>query len=90
MEDESRCNGEVGILLIENESGDAELFGHATRLTRLNLRISWVADVPSGMDYILGNRIYKDRTGHPFPDAIVLGLLLPIISGVEFLKWCRT
>ena len=48
-----------------------------------------MANVNAGIDYVLGQSIYYDRQKYPFPDAIVLGLFLPIISGVEFLRWCR-
>ncbi len=77
------------ILLIEDEATDIELFTLAFQRIDARVRVSSVANVQSGQDYILGGGQYGDRQKYPFPDVIVLALLLPGISGVDFLKWCR-
>ncbi len=80
---------ELRILLIEREAGDVDLFTLALQQAGLKVRLFRVAEVKAAMDYICGKGIYEDRQKYQFPDIVVLALLLPIASGLDFLKWCR-
>ena len=79
----------MNMLLIEQDETDAKLFTLALQETRSNVRLSTVANVPAGIDYVLGKGAYADRRQYPFPNIIVLGLLFLVTSGVDFVKWCR-
>ncbi len=77
------------MLLIERETDDVDVFTLALERTGSQVRLFTVPDVGAAMDYISGKGIYEDRLKYPFPDIIVLALLLPMATGVDFLKWCR-
>lgn len=80
---------DLRVLLIEDVESDVILFTLAIKQSGLNIHLSTVEDARAGMDYISGKGVYGDRQKYPFPDLIVSGLLLRIVSGVIFLKWCR-
>jgi len=80
----------LGILLVDNEESDAELFRIAVEFAGLNIQLHRVTDGQKAIDYLSGKGIYKDGKEYPVPDLIVVGLFLPVVSGLDFLKWCRT
>ena len=39
------------------------------------------------IDYLEAKGAYTDRSLHPLPDVIVLDLVMPLVSGFDFLAW---
>jgi CheY-like chemotaxis protein len=81
---------QVTILLLDDEESDCHLFEFVLREARLNVLLRVVTDGNGGIEYLTGKGIYRDRREYPHPDVIVLDLRMRQVSGVEFLKWCRT
>ncbi len=77
------------LLLIEGDSNDRALFGHAVEASGLGVWLSTAPSADEAIAYLEGRERYADRELHPWPDLIVLALKLPGMSGLEFLEWKR-
>jgi CheY-like chemotaxis protein len=78
---------DVEILLVEDNSYDAELTIRELRANNLANRLVWVKDGPEALDFLFG-------TGDPpatprRPKVILLDLKLPKIDGLEVLRKIR-
>ena len=63
------------------------MFGLAVDKSNLNI---WVQNLTTGqqaIDYLEAKGAYTDRSLHPLPDVIVLDLVMPLVSGFDFLAW---
>ena len=77
------------ILLVEDNSDDAELIQYAFEKAGIQNPLIIVTDGDAAVAYIGRTGAYTDRTGHPLPELILLDLKLPRRSGFEVLSFIR-
>jgi two-component system, response regulator len=79
-------NRDIDILLVENDSSDAELTIHTLRKNNLANSIQIVEDGEEALDFLFCRRDYEDRSILDRPKVILLDLKLPKIEGLEVLR----
>jgi CheY-like chemotaxis protein len=76
------------ILVMEDDPDDAWLLQRA--LARLGLtNFHCVRDGEEGIGYLTGRGKYSDRERYPLPGFIITDLKMPMLNGLEVLKWVR-
>jgi CheY-like chemotaxis protein len=76
---------EIDILLVEDNSADAELTLHALRKNALVNRIQVVRDGEEALNFIFCKEVFQQRAGQPLPRLILLDLKLPKVDGLSVL-----
>ncbi len=79
-------NGKLEILLVEDNTSDAELCLRALKKYNLANKLFWVKDGAEALDYIFATGAYADRNIENLPNVILLDLRLPKVDGLEVLK----
>ena len=79
-------NEEVEILLVEDNSNDAELTIHSLRKNKLSNNIIHLKDGAAALDFIFGKGEYLGRDINKKPKVILLDLKMPRVDGIEVLK----
>ncbi|HLO57249.1 MAG TPA: response regulator [Bacteroidales bacterium] len=82
-------NGIIDLLLVEDNSSDAELILRALRKQNLNNSCKIVSDGAEALDFLFCRGHYNDRNIDHQPRVIFLDLKLPKISGLEVLGALR-
>lgn len=82
-------NDDAAILLVEDNSDDAELIAYAFRKVGITNPLSRLADGDAAVEYLGGAGKYADRLHYPLPALILLDLKLPKRSGFEVLAFVR-
>ncbi|SRR6266851_1696387 len=77
------------ILLVEDDSGDAELLIRAFKKAGVQNPIRHLDNGDAALFYLTGSDSYMDRVRNPLPALILLDLKLPGMSGLELLRWLR-
>ena len=77
------------ILLVEDESSDAELLIRAFKKAGVQNPIRHLDNGDSALFYLKGTDSFMDRVSNPLPILILLDLKLPGMSGLELLRWLR-
>jgi len=77
------------ILLVEDESSDAELLIRAFKKAGVQNPIRHLDNGDAALFYLQGTDTYVDRDKNPLPALILLDLKLPGMSGLELLRWLR-
>src|SRR5437763_9827852 len=77
---------DIDILLVENDSSDAELTIHTLRKNNLANSIQVVEDGEEALDFLFCRSRYEDRSILDRPKVILLDLKLPKIEGLEVLR----
>jgi CheY-like chemotaxis protein len=80
---------EVEILLVEDNSSDAELTIRALKKNNLANEIITVTDGEEALDFIFARGAYSQRQVKNGPKVILLDLKLPKIDGLEVLRAIR-
>ncbi len=78
--------GEVEILLVEDDPGDAELALRALRKHKLANKIVHVTDGEQALDFVFCRGSYSHRSMENGPRVIILDLKLPKVDGLEVLR----
>ena len=73
---------DVGILLVEDNTFDAELTIRSFKDQKLANSVTWVKDGEQALDYVLRRGAYAARTGSD-PRLILLDLKMPRVGGIE-------
>jgi two-component system, response regulator len=73
---------EVGILLVEDNSFDAELTIRSFKDQKLANSVTWVKDGEAALDYVFRRGPYAQRAGND-PRLILLDLKMPRVGGIE-------
>jgi two-component system response regulator len=79
-------NIDVDILLIEDNSNDAELAIEALQKNNVAKRIIHLKDGEAALDFLFGKGKYKGRNTDNKPKVILLDLKMPKVSGLEVLE----
>jgi CheY-like chemotaxis protein len=74
---------EVEILLVEDNSADAELTLRALKKNNIANKIVVVTDGEEVLDFVFARGSYCNREVHSFPKLILLDLKLPKVGGLE-------
>ena len=77
---------EIEILLVEDNSADAELTLHALRETTYVSRIHVLRDGEQALNFIFCKAPYEERAGQPLPQLILLDLKLPKVDGLSVMR----
>ena len=77
---------EIDILLVENDSSDAELTIHTLRKHNLANSVHVVEDGEEALDFLFCRSKYEDRSILDRPRVILLDLKLPKVEGLEVLR----
>ncbi|HXG49565.1 MAG TPA: response regulator [Methylomirabilota bacterium] len=72
------------ILVVDDNSNDAELVITALRETCSSAAIEVVQDGAEALDYLFRRGIYAQRTGTP--DVVLLDIKMPKVDGLEVLR----
>ncbi len=77
------------ILLVEDESGDAELLIRAFKKAGVQNPIRHLDNGDTALFYLRDTEISSNAIPNPTPILILLDLKLPGMSGLELLRWLR-
>jgi two-component system, response regulator len=80
---------DVAILLIEDNSYDADLTLRALKVNNLNEQLLHLSDGREALDFLLGQGAYAHRQAMANPDVVLLDLDLPRLHGTKILKKIR-
>lgn len=81
--------GPGAILVVEDNGDDVEILRHAINGAGVESQFRFVRDGAEAIAYLKGEPPYADRAENPFPDVMLLDLILPKIDGFEVLEWMR-
>jgi len=77
------------ILIIDDDSAEAELIVRAFRKSGFDNPMHAVTDGDEAKKYLRGEGQYLDRKRFPFPRLVLLDHRMPGTSGWEVLQWFR-
>ena len=83
-------NADRVILYAEDDENDAFLFQHALSRADIGRRLVIVPNGRSAIEYLSGTGAYADRTQYPLPSLVLLDVKMPVLSGLDVLKWIRS
>ena len=79
-------NDHADILLVEDDTNDAELAMRAFRKSGLESRVERVSDGAEAMEFLEALRLRADKYSGGVPKLILLDLQLPKIGGLQVLR----
>jgi two-component system response regulator len=82
-------NQEIEILLVEDNSSDAEMTIEALKTSSLANKLLHVKDGAQALDFIFAEGEYADRPIEQKPRVILLDLKMPKVNGIEVLQKIR-
>jgi len=75
------------ILLAEDNPNDVLLVRHAFEETGAPNPLRVVGNGADAIQYLGGDGVFADRAAHPFPVLFLLDLKMPVMDGLEVLRW---
>jgi CheY-like chemotaxis protein len=79
-------NGDIDVLLVEDNPDDAEFTLRALRKANVALRVGLVEDGVQALEFIFGTGSQAQRAGAALPRVVLLDLKLPKVDGLEVLR----
>ena len=83
-------NTEIEILLVEDNTNDAELTIRALHKKNIANSIIHLKDGASALDFLFGKREFEYRNINNKPKIILLDLKMPKVDGLEVLRRIKT
>src|SRR5262249_42161665 len=80
---------EVEVLLVEDNSSDAELTVRALKKNNLTNRLHIARDGAEAVDFLCARGAFVNRAGSQLPKVVLLDMKLPKLSGLEVLAAIR-
>ncbi|HKE91220.1 MAG TPA: response regulator [Gemmatimonadales bacterium] len=80
---------EVEVLLVEDNSSDAELTVRALKKNNLTNRLQIARDGVEALDFLFARGAFANRAGSQLPKVVLLDMKLPKMSGLEVLAAIR-
>ena len=77
------------ILVVEDNRDHALLVRIAAQRAFPELDVRVAGDGGEAIAYLAGTPPFQDRPAHPYPDLVVLDLLMPGTDGFAVLEWVR-
>ena len=77
---------QVEILLVEDNTEDAEMTLRALRRNNLGNRVHWVKDGEEALEFMFSTGQYAARSAAPTPKLVMLDLKMPKVDGIEVLR----
>jgi len=77
------------ILLVEDDSNDVFLMRRAFAKNEIHDDLQVVGDGQQATEYLSGKGRFCDREHFPFPSLIITDLKMPLMDGLQLLKWMR-
>ena len=77
---------QVEILLVEDNSRDADLTLRALKSKNLANRVHWVKDGVEALDYMFRAGAYAERDPTHAPKLVLLDIKMPKVDGIEVLR----
>ena len=77
------------VLYVEDEEDDIFLVDHAFKQAGIPNALIAVPDGEVALEYLAGAGKYADRSEHPLPILLLLDINMPLVSGLDVLKWVR-
>ncbi len=87
---ESKPEGPLLILLVEDNPAHAELVKRSLEGHAVANRITHISDGETALDYLFRRGAYADPERSPRPHVVLLDLRLPRVNGLEILREIRT
>jgi len=82
-------NSDIQLLLVEDNSSDAEMTINALKKNGLANKLLHLKDGAAALDYIFGEGKYEGRRVEDTPRVILLDLKMPKVNGIEVLEKIR-
>src|SRR5712671_3800064 len=79
--------GNHPILVVEDDVNDVFFLKYAFDKAEIKNPVMVVGNGQQAIDYLSGRRDYSDRKRFPLPGLILLDLNLPIMPGMDVVKW---
>jgi two-component system response regulator len=80
------ANGNVEILLVEDNPHDAELTIRGLKKHNFANKLHWVKDGVECLEFIRREGEYADRAAGEFPKLVLLDLKMPKLDGLDVLR----
>ena len=77
------------ILVVEDTDDDVFFLKRALKSASISNPVQVVEDGQKAIDYLSGTGVYADRAAYPLPFLVLLDLKLPLVMGLDVLKWIR-
>ncbi|MCE3279568.1 MAG: two-component system response regulator [Bacteroidetes bacterium] len=81
---------EIEILLVEDNTSDAEMAIRALKKKGLSNSVIHVKDGAEAIDFVFGTGKFENRNVNHQPKIILLDLKMPKVSGIEVLKTLKS
>ena len=77
------------ILLVEDDPNDVFFLQYAFEQAGIKNPIRVVCDGQEAINYLAGNGKFADRLQYPIPALLLLDLKLPVLMGLDVLRWIK-
>ncbi|HZO85222.1 MAG TPA: response regulator [Verrucomicrobiae bacterium] len=78
------------VLLVEDNEDDIFFMQRAFKLSGIENALMVAQDGRQALDYLEAKGAFADRTRFPLPCIVLLDLQLPMVKGLDVLKWMRS
>lgn len=79
----------IRVLYAEDDENDAYFMRRAFDRIGLAYSLHHVPDGQSAIDYLAAAGPYSDRARHPLPALVLLDVKMPLVTGLDVLRWLR-
>ncbi|MEQ8329690.1 MAG: response regulator [Longimicrobiales bacterium] len=76
-------------MLLVEDNADHLVLTKATLREHVGIHLHVVSDGQQAIDYLHGIGAFADRAEHPLPDAVILDIHMPRLSGLGVLQWMK-